>query len=477
MAETPEAVLAKLEQRRRDRWLVAALLLVAVLAAGALLLVDDAPARFAPWVAAAFVGVTLLFAGSVVAQERRAARAVRALLVEREQISALESRVTTLRTLHEAVVGLVASEGLDAAFDRLLSGALELTDADVGVTWLRVGQSLTVATARGDGAPSPGTTIGIDEGVAGMVARDGEPLITGRGGAWAGGPGPSVVAAPLRLPDRVTGVLVLERAATRPPFDEVDRTGVALFAEQAALALRTATRLDREQERAGALEEQRERTATLLAATAHDLKAPLAAVIGYVQLLRDRDERIDRDRRLHIYDDVLAEARRTTRLVGDLATAAKSEAGVEVERTEVDLAEVVRRTARTAEGLAHGQGGERRITVDAPAPVLVTADAGALERVLVNLVDNAVTHSPAGSSVRISARLEGGEAVVAVHDEGPGLDQEDGRVFDAFVSRGRGSGLGLYIVQALVAAHDGDVRIDGGGEGTVVEVRLPAGTP
>lgn len=478
MAESPEAVLEELERRRRDRWGVAALLLVAVLAAGGLLLIDDAPVRFAPWVAAAFVGVTLLFAGSVVAQERRAARAVRALMLEREQISGLEARVAALRTVHDAVTGLVAAERLDEAFDRLLSAALDLTDAETGVTWLRIGDSLTVATSRGPRAPSPGTTIGLDEGVAGMVAREGEPVITGRGGAWASGTGPSVVAAPLRLPDRVAGVLVLERGASRPPFDEVDRTAVALFGEQGALALRTATRLDREQERVTQLQEQRTDTATLLAATAHDLKAPLAAVIGYVQLLRDRADRIDPERRTRLYDDVLAEATRTTRLVGDLATAAATQAGAAVERAPVDLAEIAHRTARTAEGLAYGQGGERRVTVDAPHPVTVTADAAALERVLVNLVDNAVNHSPQGSPVQLSARYDEGRAVIAVRDHGSGIDAQDHeRVFDAFVSRGRGSGLGLYVVQTLVAAHDGEVRIDSGADGTVVEVRLPERSP
>ena len=478
MAEPPEVVLQELERRRRDRWWVAGLLLVAVLAAGGMLLIDDASERFAPWVAAAFVAVSLLFAGSVVAQERRAARVVRALVAEREQIAALEARVTALRTVHDAVTGVAASERLDEAFERLLSAAVEMTDAEFGVTWLRVGDSLTVATSQGQAAPSPGTTVGLGEGVAGMTVRDGAPLIAGRGGEWASGAGPSVVAAPLRLPDRIAGALVLQRGEDRPPFDDVDRTAVALFAEQAALALRTATRLDREQERAQLLTEDREQTATLLAATAHDLKAPLSAVIGYVQLLRDRDDRIDRDRRMRLYDDVLNEATRTTRLITDLASASAVAAGATSAFERVDLAELLRACARTAEGLAHRQGGERQVTVEAPHAVRVLADRGALERVIVNLVDNAVSHSPPGSAVRLGARYEGGHAVVSVRDHGPGLDPDaDGDVFDAFVSRGRGSGLGLYIVRSLVAAHDGEVRLEDVEDGTLVEIHLPSHVP
>lgn len=474
MAESIESVLEDLERRRRDRWAVAALLLVAVLAAGGMLLVEDAPMRFAPWVGAAFVAVTVLFAGSVVAQEQRASRAIRVLVAEREQISALSARVTALRTVHDAMVGVAASEELDEAFESLLSGALELTGAETGTVWLRVGDSLTVAVSRGPSAPSPGTTIGVDEEVAGMVVREGEPVIAGRGGDWARGPGPSVVAAPLRLPDRVAGSLVVERHEELPPFDDVDRTAVALFAEQAALTLRATTRLDRQRERVATLTDRERATAMLLAATAHDLKAPLSAVTGYMQLLRARDERIDRDRRLGLYDDVLAEADRTLRLINDLSAAAATQGRGEVERVEVDLAELVRRIARTAEGLAHGQGGERDVSVDAPTSVTVTADAVALERALVNVVDNAITHSPPGSPVVLRAGFEDGRAVLAVRDHGPGIADEDREeLFEAFVSRGRGSGLGLYVVQAVAAAHGGEVRLDSGEWGTEVQLRLP----
>jgi two-component system, OmpR family, sensor kinase len=197
-------------------------------------------------------------------------------------------------------------------------------------------------------------------------------------------------------------------------------------------------------------------------------------VIGYVQLLRERDDRIDPQRRRRLYDDVLAEAQRTTSLVDDLAAAAAAGAGAGLARDPVDLAELARRCARTAEGLAMRQGGERRGTVDAPRPVVVDADARALERVLVNLVDNAVTHSPPGSPVRVSARHEGGRAVLAVRDHGPGVAAADRQaVFEAFVSRGRGSGLGLFVVQALVDAHDGEVELTSDDDGTLVEVRLP----
>jgi GAF domain-containing protein len=245
--------LAQLERHRRGRWAVGALLVVAIVAALVLLLVDDAAARFAPAVAAAFLAVAALFAGSVVAQERRAADVVRELLAEREHVAGLASRVRALEEVHAAVADVAAAEDLEAVFRRLLAAAVGMSDADTAVTWLLVDDRLTVASSHGDGAPRVGASTGADEGVAGLVVRTGESLVSGRGGEWASEAVSSVVAAPLRLPDRVVGALVLERGEGGPPFDAVDRTAVALFAEQAALALRNATRLDLERERARTL--------------------------------------------------------------------------------------------------------------------------------------------------------------------------------------------------------------------------------
>lgn len=253
MAERPEHVLEQLERHRRGRWAIGALLLVAVLSALSLLLVDDATARFGPVVAVAFLAVAGLFAGSVVSQERRAAGVVRELLAERERVAGLESRVEALQEVHVAIGEVAAAEDLEEVFDRLLAAALRMSDADVAVTWLLVDDRLTVATSHGEGAPAVGTAKGADEGVAGVVVRTGEPLVSGRGGEWASAAVSSVVAAPLRLPDRVVGALVLERREGRPPFAAVDRTAVTLFAEQAALAVRNATRLDVERERSRTL--------------------------------------------------------------------------------------------------------------------------------------------------------------------------------------------------------------------------------
>lgn len=466
MAESIEGVLAELERRRRDRWLVAALLVVAVLVASALVLVDDAATRFAPLVAVAFVAVSLLFAGSVVVQERRGARIVRALVAEQRHVASLEARVAALRAVHDAVTGVAAADRLDEAFDRLLTGAFELTEAHGGAVWLRVGEQLTVAAARGEDAPAVATTAGVDEGPAGLAVTRDEPVVTGPGGDWSMSTGPTVIAAPLRLPGRVVGALVLARSGQRAPFDAVDRAAVAVFAEQAALAVRSTTRLDRERERAESAEAAREELATRLAELAHDLRTPLSSVVGYAELLREREDRLDAARRRALYDAVLGEAHRTVRLLEGLTAASGSAAVPAAPRSDVDLAEVARTGARTAAGLAHRQGREREVRVDAPESLLVHADPRALERVVGNLVDNAVAHTPPGGRLRLSVHREDGEAVLRVRDTGAGGASAD-------EGDGPGRGLGLFVVRRLVEEHDGSVWLGPTDEGTVAEVRLP----
>jgi two-component system, OmpR family, sensor histidine kinase KdpD len=485
LAEPAEAdrarTLDELERRTRERWGIAALLVVAVVAAMVLLVLEGGTTRYAPVAGGAFLVVAVVFAGSVWSQERREREIVRVLMAERERASALGARARALEAMHHAVAGVAAAETLDELYDRALRTAQDMSDADRAVVWLRVGATVTVAASHGRDAPAPGTVASVETGTVGAVVRTGQALVTGPGSEWGTGPAGDAptVAAPLRLPDRVAGVLLLQRDDPERPFAEIDRTATTLFAEQTALAMRAATRLDVERERGSerdrALEQQGDLTATLV----HDLKAPVAAVVGYLQLLRDREERFDADRRRRIYDDVLGEAERVGDLLEDLLAVASAEHGATLGLETIDVGELLAEVARTAEGLAHRQAREREIEVLADPRLRMVADRRALLRVLINLVDNAISYSPPGSPLSLGARREGEWVVLRVEDRGPGMaDGVRAQAFERFVSTGDGSGLGLYVVRALVEAHGGRVRLhDRAGGGTRVEVSLPAGPP
>ena len=168
-------------------------------------------------------------------------------------------------------------------------------------------------------------------------------------------------------------------------------------------------------------------------------------------------------------------------LVDDLLLLARLDQGRPLERESLDLAAVASDAVESARAIEP----DRTIELVADDPVRIVGDASRLRQVIDNLLDNARVHAP-GSPVRVEVSLHDEEALLRIGDRGPGLDPEvEGRIFERFTrgdpSRSRGTGgvgLGLSIVQAIVAAHGGEVTAsshDGGG--TVFEVRLPAGGP
>jgi two-component system OmpR family sensor kinase len=164
-------------------------------------------------------------------------------------------------------------------------------------------------------------------------------------------------------------------------------------------------------------------------------------------------------------------------LVDDLLLLARLDQGRPLESASIDLAAVVRDAGADARAVAP----DREVTVAADAPVLVNGDDMRLRQVVGNLVRNALVHTPPGTPLELNVRTEGASAVLTVADHGPGIQPDDStRLFEPFYrsdpgrSRDRGgSGLGLSIVAAVVAAHGGRVRVEatpGGGATFVVEL-------
>lgn len=235
-------------------------------------------------------------------------------------------------------------------------------------------------------------------------------------------------------------------------------------------------------------EEKRQARYQLLSVLFHELKAPLAAVEGYLDVLR---EGMLAPGDGH-YEDVLDRSRvridGMRRLISDLLDLTRLESGQRKrEPVALDLREALRRAVETATPPASARG--IAIRVDAPAPVPLVADPAELEIVLNNLLSNAVKYNRDGGRVDVRASAEDGAAKVSVSDTGIGMTKEEtARLFGEFVrirnERTRdvpGSGLGLSIVRKLVELAGGDVGVESEpGEGTTFTVWLPpgsAGTP
>jgi hypothetical protein len=318
-----DVALDALERRRRDRWNVVAVLVVTLVAAVGVLLVDAEAVPEGPWLAVALLAVAVLYGASVVVQERRARRAVRALVAERERLGALEGRIAVLETLHAAVRDVVAAEDLPAAFERLLQGAAALTDAAGGAVLLRVADTLTVAASQGVGVAPPGTRLPEDDGAAWRAVRSGAVEVVSTGAEWGMVAGASTLAVPLQLQDRVIGVLAVERTAERPTFTTGDRAAAELFAQQATLAVRNASRLDRAAERVVALEREQAEAADELGRVVEALRGAVASVTGTAQLLTHRDDRLTAARRQELLGAILEATSRQRELLTQLAAPAE----------------------------------------------------------------------------------------------------------------------------------------------------------
>lgn len=220
-----------------------------------------------------------------------------------------------------------------------------------------------------------------------------------------------------------------------------------------------------------------ERMRRFVADASHELRTPLATIRGFAELYR---QGASTDPEM-VLSRIEGQAQRMGLLVEDLLLLARMDAQRPFDRHPVDLLAV----AADAVHDARARAPQRRITLEVlpeSEPAEVLGDDARLRQVVGNLLGNALDHTPETADVTVRVGTDGADAVVEVADTGPGLDGDDAaRVFERFyradASRTRtsgGSGLGLSIVAAIVAAHGGTVGVDSApGEGATFRVRLP----
>jgi two-component system sensor histidine kinase KdpD len=247
----------------------------------------------------------------------------------------------------------------------------------------------------------------------------------------------------------------------------------------AAVATMLAEQLRRREDQARRQTDVERLRNALLSALSHDLKAPLTALVGASTVLCE--DRIEAPERKVFARMVADEATRLDRLVSNLLELTRLESGsVNVKRTPQAIDEVIGAVVCRLEGPLR----DRRVRTNVPESIpLVACDPVLLHQVILNLLENVIRYTPAGSPVDISVRLERESILVEVADEGPGVTPGDeARVFErlyrgADPSKGDGGvGLGLTICNAIVAAHGGRIWLENRAErGAVVRFTLPVG--
>ena len=249
---------------------------------------------------------------------------------------------------------------------------------------------------------------------------------------------------------------------------------------QAAVALeRAVLAAELEQERLKAETEQLR--SALLSSVSHDLRTPLASIIGAATSLIEYGGSFSAENRRALMETVLQESQRLDRYVQNLLDMTRLDQGrMPLQRDWVDLNDLVSAAQGRLQGELEGLRVEVAVANDVP---LLYVHGALIEQVLVNILDNAARFSPPGGVIRIEAAAENGDVVIDISDQGPGIPAEAReKVFDMFYSarqgdrQGQGTGLGLAICKGLVTAHGGSIETLGNtdGEGTRIRVRLPA---
>jgi signal transduction histidine kinase len=242
--------------------------------------------------------------------------------------------------------------------------------------------------------------------------------------------------------------------------------GVVLLARR----LRAAREEQRRLQEVSAVREE------FISIVSHELRTPVAGLMGFLQTTLDHWDAMAEEERRRAIGRSLSSARRLHALTRDvLDTSTMESGGLAYTFSTTDLRDEVSSAVLATQDVMP----DRLIRLQLPdAPVWVSCDRERITQVLTNLLDNAIKSAP-GSPIEVSVAVDSGQALVAVRDEGPGMNEAElSRVFDKFV-RGRtsapaGTGLGLYICKQVVTAHGGDiVATSVEGHGATVSFWLP----
>jgi signal transduction histidine kinase len=231
-------------------------------------------------------------------------------------------------------------------------------------------------------------------------------------------------------------------------------------------------RAEKEHQVSSGLRELNDVKDTLLHAVSHDLKGPLAGIIGAMSTLRRGDElQLTPDEVESLYQMIEQSGRKMNRLVDDMLDLERLDRGqVQPEREPTDIGDMVRRVAREAPGMdTHPV----RIEAD---PLLANIDPAKVERIVENLLVNAARHTPGGTPVHVTVRERHDGMMLTIEDEGPGVPEDlKSTLFDPFrqgpTAAGRGVGIGLSLVRRFAELHGGTADIEdrkGGGARFVI---------
>lgn len=389
----------------------------------------------------------------------------------REQAAATRERATATQALYE--------------FSSKLAGASKIDD----ILWLLAAQASAVIKGRSILLLDVSGELSI---VGGWPPEDALSTADWAAARWAFGRGEPAGHLTETMPSAAFHFRPLTSSAGRIGVvgvapDEVDdilpaSTSSALqsFADQAAIAIERTRLVEQAAQTATAVESERLRSA-LLTSVSHDLRTPLASIIGSASSLRQFGEQLNAKDQADLLVTIEEEATRLSTFVANLLDMTRIEGGaLDIRRDWVDVRDAINGAIARAAKLFPGRKVENDVASNLP---LIKGDAVLLEQVLFNLLDNAHKYSPTQSITKISARHDGRALKIVVSDQGFGIPRDAlGKVFDKFYrvagsdGRAPGTGLGLSIAAAIMTALGGSIVAESpaaDGKGTAITITVP----
>ncbi|GEM_PF-950340 len=403
-----------------------------------------------------------------------------------------QRRAAELESLRRASLSLTSNLNLQDLLEVILHQAIQLVTSDTAHLFLYDGENLTFGAAYWkEGYPQELHDKPNPQGTTYRVARSGMRLVipdisqselfTTR--PWDG----ALVSLPISLGGRVLGVMNLAHHGDPHEFDENELRVLELLADQAALALNNATLYNEAQERArelaAALAEREELDRIkneFIQNASHELRTPLAIARGYIELLNNQELGDLSKEQQDAVNILFRRVNMLIRIVDDLVAILEAE-GHDIVREEVILNDLALKNVEDFRDAA--ARAELELICKVPQETIsVMGNYSHLNRLLDNLMANAIKFTPPEGAITLTVHQEGDQVIIEVADTGIGISPDKiDRIFDRFYQvdgstkrRFGGIGLGLALVKEIVQAHGGTIRVRSDiGVGSTFTVTLP----
>jgi len=401
-----------------------------------------------------------------------------------ERIQHLERRVARLEQIIEVSRVINSTLNLEPLLHNIIQIATDLTATEASSILLldkKTGELRFEIATGVKGKEVKPIVVPLENSIAGWVVKEGRPLLIPdvrkdprhyhQVDDMTQFSTRSILGVPLRVKDKVIGVLEVLNKTDDEEFTQNDVETLTILAAQAAIAIENA-RLFQQSD--------------LLSEVVHELRTPLTSIRGYSKMLL-LDANIDQEKKLEFAETIHREAVRLGQMINDFLDLARLESGrTYMAQDPVHMTEVISETL----AILQPQAAEREISMSLQIPETLPTligDADRLKQVMVNLVSNAVKYNHEGGRVDIEVEVGEDKLNIAVRDTGRGIAEEDlpylfekfHRVDDPEYQQIRGTGLGLSIAKHIVEAHGGTISVQsvrGQGSTFAFTLRLPKGT-